>query len=62
MFPNVPHDDEVDAMTQYVNWRRTRGGAMSLFQAMREEHESIGAQPTADPANFFRSVLEGQQQ
>jgi hypothetical protein len=28
-------------MTQYLNWRRTRGDAMGLFNLMREQYAEL---------------------
>ena len=36
-FPGAPNDDEVDAMTQYVNWARKRARASGLSNWMREQ-------------------------
>ncbi len=38
-FPGVPHDDETDCMTQYVNWARARVNTMGLFQYMKQQAE-----------------------
>jgi predicted phage terminase large subunit-like protein len=39
-FPGAPHDDEVDAMTQYVNWKRQRRKGMALHDLMREQFQT----------------------
>jgi|SRR5665647_709733 len=31
-FPTLPHDDEVDGMTQYCNWRRVRSKSFGLIE------------------------------
>jgi predicted phage terminase large subunit-like protein len=36
-FPGVAHDDETDAMTQYVNWARARVKSMGLLEWMKQE-------------------------
>lgn len=36
-FPAGAHDDEVDACTQYLNWRRVRGKTMGLVEYMRQQ-------------------------
>jgi len=36
-FPNSPNDDETDAMTQYLNWRRVRGKTMGLVEYMKQQ-------------------------
>lgn len=38
-FPTVPHDDEVDAMTQYLNWRRVRSKSMGLVEWMKQKQQ-----------------------
>jgi predicted phage terminase large subunit-like protein len=40
-FPNGPHDDEVDAMTQAINWFRTRTDSMGLFFMMQEQYNKL---------------------
>ncbi len=44
-FPGAPHDDEVDAMTQYINWARKRlhGPGMGLFELMRQQAAAASA-------------------
>lgn len=37
-FPNVIHDDETDAMTQAINWYRTRERALGLLSFYAQEH------------------------
>jgi predicted phage terminase large subunit-like protein len=39
-FPNVKNDDEVDAMTQAVNWYRKRSQSMGLVEYMKEQAEA----------------------
>jgi predicted phage terminase large subunit-like protein len=53
-FPGAPNDDEVDAMTQYVNWSRKRRKGMGIFDFMREQAEAQRA--TQEAANQARSV------
>ena len=53
-FPGAPNDDEVDAMTQYVNWSRKRRKGMGIFDFMREQAEAQRA--TQEAANQVRSV------
>ena len=36
-FPGVPHDDETDATTQYVNWARVRDKTMGLVEYMKQQ-------------------------
>lgn len=36
-FPGLPHDDEVDAMTQYMNWSRARYATSGLMEFMRQQ-------------------------
>jgi len=36
-FPGAPNDDEVDAMTQYVNWARKRAKTGGLAEWMRQQ-------------------------
>ena len=38
-FPAGAHDDEVDAMTQLVNWARQREGSMGLFHFLQAQHQ-----------------------
>ena len=38
-FPNVAHDDEVDAFTQVINWFRNRAGAQGLLDHMRSMYQ-----------------------
>lgn len=38
-FPNSVNDDETDAMTQYLNWRRVRGKTMGLVEYMKQQVE-----------------------
>jgi predicted phage terminase large subunit-like protein len=45
-------DDEVDAMTQYVNWRRVRFKNMGLVDFMRQQHEAAEAKRLADNNRF----------
>jgi predicted phage terminase large subunit-like protein len=40
-FPGAPNDDEVDAMTQYVNWARKRNKAFGIHDHMRAEAEAM---------------------
>jgi predicted phage terminase large subunit-like protein len=50
-FPGAPNDDEVDAMTQYVNWDRKRAATGGLADWMREQAEAAQAKRgTAAPA------------
>ena len=42
-FPASPNDDEVDAMTQYVNWRRKRSKTGGLADWMRAQAEELAA-------------------
>jgi predicted phage terminase large subunit-like protein len=35
------HDDEVDAMTQVINWWRNRGGSMGMFEFYRQQAELL---------------------
>ncbi len=48
-FPGAPNDDEVDAMTQYVNWARKRYKSMGIAEYMREQAEAILAARQAGP-------------
>lgn len=52
MFPAVPHDDETDSTTQYVNWARVRVGMMGLLEYMKEEVNARkgSAAPKEEPA------------
>ena len=43
-FPGSPNDDEVDAMTQYVNWARKRAKTGGLMDWMRQQAEALAAQ------------------
>lgn len=43
-FPSVTHDDETDAMTQAMNWFRTREGAYDMLEFMRRQLEKQKAQ------------------
>jgi predicted phage terminase large subunit-like protein len=36
-FPNAAHDDDVDAMTQYINWVRQHGYALGLIDFLKSE-------------------------
>jgi phage terminase large subunit-like protein len=36
-FPGAPYDDEVDAMTQAINWIRVRRKAFGLLEFMKVE-------------------------
>ena len=36
-FPSVPNDDEIDAMTQAINWYRTRERTMGLFSHIQQQ-------------------------
>lgn len=50
-FPGSPNDDEVDAMTQAINWARVRNKSMGLVDLMRAEFEAQQArQKAAVPA------------
>jgi predicted phage terminase large subunit-like protein len=57
------HDDEVDAMTQYVNWCRMRRG-MGLFDFMRQQAEAVkaakgnGYAPAPVPPSGGRAIME----
>lgn len=42
-FPAGAHDDEVDAMTQYVNWARKRSASSGLMEWMRAQAEAARA-------------------
>lgn len=46
-FPGVPHDDETDAMTQYVNWARVRVKSMGIHDWMRQQAEQATARRAA---------------
>lgn len=43
-FPNVPHDDETDAMTQAVNWLRNRRSTIGMLEYYREELARMNAE------------------
>ena len=45
-FPGVPHDDETDAMTQAVNWYRTRERSMGLFNYMAAQAAAVKEKQT----------------
>jgi predicted phage terminase large subunit-like protein len=40
-FPGAPNDDEVDAMTQYVNWARKRIRASGFSQWVKEQADAV---------------------
>ncbi len=40
-FPGSPNDDEVDAMSQYVNWARKRSKTGGLAECMRAQYEAL---------------------
>ena len=40
-FPASPNDDEVDAMTQYINWSRKRSKTTGLQDFYREQAEEL---------------------
>ncbi len=42
-FPGAPNDDEVDAMTQYVNWARKRIATGGLADWMRQQAQAVAA-------------------
>lgn len=42
-FPASPNDDEVDAMTQYINWSRKRSKQGGLADYMRAQAEALQA-------------------
>jgi len=39
-FPGSPNDDEIDAMSQYVNWARKRSKTGGLAEWMRAQYEA----------------------
>jgi predicted phage terminase large subunit-like protein len=39
-FPTIPHDDDIDAFTQLINWRRSR--MSGLFELWKQEHDARG--------------------
>lgn len=41
VFPNGAHDDDVDAMTQFLNWRRKRMGDLGLTKYLKGQHEEM---------------------
>jgi len=47
-FPNSDKDD-VDAMTQYLNWRRKRGAAMKWFEDMAKRSKEKQAEGPEEP-------------
>jgi predicted phage terminase large subunit-like protein len=42
-FPSAPNDDEVDAMTQYVNWSRQRNKSFGIMEHMKAQAEAARA-------------------
>jgi predicted phage terminase large subunit-like protein len=46
-FPNADKDD-IDALTQFLNWRRKRGAAMKWFEAMAKRARD-GKEQTTEP-------------
>lgn len=42
-FPNATHDDDVDAFTQGANYLARGGGAMGMFEWMRQQHDAMQA-------------------
>jgi predicted phage terminase large subunit-like protein len=52
-FPNAAHDDDVDALTQALNWRRKRMFSYGLFDAMKaieRKSEEIMAKGNRKPS------------
>lgn len=46
-FPSMAHDDEVDQMTQAINWYRNRAGAYGMLDFLRQQSEAHDAQRRA---------------
>lgn len=49
-FPGGANDDEVDAMTQYINWARVRSKTMGIHDFMRQQAEAQAAARQAQNA------------
>ena len=57
-FPNVVHDDDVDAGTQYLNWARNRAEHMGLFQYMQEESQRVEKEREEERKKHGRTVIQ----
>jgi predicted phage terminase large subunit-like protein len=42
-FPNVPNDDDIDSMTQAINWFRTRERTMGMHEHMKRQLDALKA-------------------
>ena len=59
LFPSAKNDDQVDAMTQCINWLRARNASSGLLQFYKEAAEEARAAAPAQAAQFTRTQSSG---
>jgi predicted phage terminase large subunit-like protein len=50
-FPGSPNDDEIDSMSQFVNWARKRSKTGGLAEWMRAQYEALHGRSSGLPAS-----------